>query len=291
VIGSPVARRRRVPARGCCSPLAFLVIGLWLAAALAQVPRPSRSRSRRPSAASHPLDGPASDLKPYTGALLAWERRGDEDRLGGEVLAGVCRDLANPNLGLLAGVGEGYARGIDGLKPDGGFRLGGAIPFFALQLGADYSLRNDELDFIFSLKPSLRRGGPFHRGDHLRIDWYPGRHHSLSVGFVTPLGQPFMGKTRPKSDHVRLPKASTPPAAAFTPDAELTGTLDRVRHAADWINRYTTPFFDQSGSTDESHIAEFEATLATFEDHLRLADGDHAGGHTYTAEIAAIIAS
>jgi hypothetical protein len=64
--------------------------------------------------------------QPYGGLMLDWERRGD-DELGGQLLAGLYRDLANPNYGALGLVGEGYVRSANDW--DGGVRLMGAARF------------------------------------------------------------------------------------------------------------------------------------------------------------------
>ena len=112
--------------------------------------------------------------KPHAGAMLDWDRRGPESALGGELFLGMYRDLGNPLFGALAWVAEGYANSADGRKPDGGARLMAASRFFAMQLGADYSLRADEVDFVLSFTPSIRRGGILGRGEHLRIDLVPG---------------------------------------------------------------------------------------------------------------------
>jgi hypothetical protein len=223
--------------------------------------------------------------KPHLGFMLEWDRRGAEDLLGGEAHLGVYRDFQHPIAGLLGLVGEGYFRSLEGQRPDGGARLMLASRSILLQLGADYSYRIDRIDFLLSLTPALRRGGLLGMGDNFRFDWIPNRGNSFRFGVELPLGQPYQGKTRPSSDHVELPKKGSDLQIAEPDDAELRDALARIEHAADWINRYTTPFFDQSGGDESSHIAEFEHKLAGVEEHFNLVDEVYPDGHTFTAEI------
>ena len=58
-----------------------------------------------------PIKSMGQPLKwqPYAGLMLDWTRLDDDDELGAQLLAGLYRDLMNPNYGGLALVGEGYA--------------------------------------------------------------------------------------------------------------------------------------------------------------------------------------
>lgn len=132
--------------------------------------------------------------KPYAGAMLDLDFQ-DGTEVGGELLGGVYRDLTNPVIGLGA-AGEVYGRVVGG-DADGGARLMGVVGPFGLKLGGDVSFTEGDVDFLLSLDVPLRRGGLFGRGDFLRIDYFPGRDHSVNVGLTIPLGQPWMGKTRP----------------------------------------------------------------------------------------------
>jgi hypothetical protein len=236
----------------------------------------------------HPIEsmGLPHRYEVHTGALMNWERRG-EDALGAEALLGVYRSTANPSFGALGLMGEGYLRVVDGIG-DGGLRLFARSKFFALQLGADYSFRNDDVDFVMSITPAMRRGGLLHRGDFLRIDYFPGRDHSFNIGLVVPFRQRYMGRTRPYRDDVKLPYAPHHThQTAYAPGPELAETLDAIRHHADWINRYTTPFFDQDGKTDEEHMAHFVGKLDSFKEHLHLSDELIPSGHGFNEEIRA----
>lgn len=222
--------------------------------------------------------------KPHVGAMVDTDRDGEDTDAGAEVLLGVYRDLVNPLYGLGI-VGEGYYRNVGG-RSDSGLRLLGSIRSLGLAAGADRSLRDDDWSFLMSLQLPLRRGGPLGRGGALRIDWFPNRDHSFNIGLTLPLGQPWLGRSRPRSDNVRLPRAALG-ALAYEPGPDLREALGRVQHAAVWINRFTTPFFDQDGKTDEEHMAAFLAKVTRFKAHIQLRDALHPDGHTFASEIEA----
>jgi hypothetical protein len=218
---------------------------------------------------------------PYLGLMFDSARRTDE--VGGQLLAGVYRDLMNPNLGALALVGEGYVTTTNDY--DGGARLMGAARFFALQAGADYSIRENEVDFLLSFTLGLRRGGVVGGGSYFRADYYPGRNHSFSLGLQIPIFQPYMGKTRPHEPHVELPNAPEPVVPTYEPGPELRDALANVEHAADWISRFTTPFFDQDGGNDEKHRQAFLDALSVYKEHINTRGALYPDGHTFEAEI------
>jgi len=222
--------------------------------------------------------------KPYFSPMVAWDKRGVDGEVAGEIDLGVYKNLMIPLVDVLGVVGEGYVRS-GGDKVDGGVRLLGASRFFFIQGGADYSFRNKDIDFLMSFMVRLRRGGPLRKGGNLRIDWFPGRSHSFSLGLSIPLGQPFMGKSRPTLDHVPLPKTSPPGKSVYDPEPKLRETLTNLRHAADWINRFTTPFIDQSAKTDTSDIAAFVETIKEFKEHMHVTDHLYPNGYTFEAEV------
>ena len=169
--------------------------------------------------------------QPYGGLMLDWERRGD-DELGGQLLGGLYRDLMNPNYGLLGLASEAYVRTAK--EFDGGVRLLGAVRFFGLQAGADYSFRRNDVDFVLSLTWALRRSGLVGRGSYFRADWYPGRNHSFSFGLQLPLFQPHAGKTRPQEDSFKISKGPQRKLPVYTPGHELQEALASLDHAAEW---------------------------------------------------------
>ncbi len=222
--------------------------------------------------------------KPYLGPTIAWERRGLDGEAAGEINLGVYKDLVNPVIGAVGIAGEGYVSG-GGDKVDGGVRFLGVSRIFFMQGGVDYSLRNNDVDFLMSFTVPLRRGGPLGKGGNLRIDWFPGRNHSFSVGLSIPLGQPFMGKTRPPMDHVQLPGASCQDKSIYIPDPELQEALGHIWHAAKWINHLTIPFLDQSAKKGKSDIAAFREKIKQFKSHIQLKDDLYPRGHTFKAEV------
>lgn len=215
--------------------------------------------------------------------MVVWDRRGEQDAGVGELNLGVCKDLVYSIIGLFSMTGEGYVR--SGEKINGGGRLLGTSKLFYIQAGIDYSLRYEDLNFVMSCMIPIRRGGPLGKGGSLRLDWFPGQNHSLSLGLMIPLGQPHMGKTRPTSTHVPLPEEYRPSRSLYAPGPELRETLAHLRHAADWINRFTIPFLDQTTKTDESHIAVLVKMIREFQTHIHLQDHLYPQGHTFEAEV------
>jgi hypothetical protein len=209
---------------------------------------------------------------------------GDQDKWGGQLTGGLWRYLMNPNFGIgLAG--EGYLGAVDS-RTDSGLRALAGVKMFFLQAGIDYSFRKDELDAIIRLEFPLRRGGLFGRGGKFRVDWLPGRGHSFNFGLTFPFGQPYKGKTRTKRDHVTLPPPREKPEISeeITLASKRGPVLDQARHAASWINKYTTPFFDQDLSKGEDELAAFRDKVQFFKDHINLVDDQYPEGHTHYAE-------
>ena len=135
-----------------------------------------------------------------TGVSYVLNKAGEENHGGGELNLSLYRDLMNPNMGILGAVVEGYI-GQSGGEARNGIRLMGSMKFFMFLAGADYSFSDDDWSTIFSFQLPIRRGGMFGKGGDIRIDWFPWRGNSLSFGLNIPIGQPYMGKTRPVSAH------------------------------------------------------------------------------------------
>ena len=189
---------------------------------------------------------------------------------------GVYKDIMNPMTAGLGIIGEGYfgtrgsfAGSSSGL--DGGARLGLFSPVARFAFGADYNVKDKEADFFLSLIHPLKRGGFFAGGGALRIDYLPGREHTFGFGIQLPVGQKFLGNTRPERDHVELSDREAQPIV-FEPNAELTAALGNARDLAHWINRMTVPFTDQwDGNQDES-LDEFVQAMGNLKSHFA-ADG------------------
>jgi hypothetical protein len=166
-------------------------------------------------------------------------------------------------------------------------RLLGGVKLLFFNAGVDYSFRDESADFILSAAFPLKRGGLFGRGGNLRIDWLPARDHSFNIGISIPLGQPYKGKTRTKEDRVRLPAASggKPQSPGRVMSSELRSIMDQLRHAAYWINGYTTPFIDQGELDDVKETAGFVGKIRQGKTHLNLKDDLYPEGHTFESEI------
>ena len=210
----------------------------------------------------------------YLGPMLVIDREGSGTDVGGNVHGGILRYLGNPNLGLgLAG--EGYLGAVAN-DVDSGLRICGVVKFPFLQAGIDHSFRIHETDFILSLVFPVKRGGLFGLGDSLRLDWLPGRDNTFNIGFRVPIGDRFRGKTRNKKDQVSLPAASlSPDVTKPSPMPKLETVLDHVRHSAEWIKIYTTPFFDQNLSKNEDELSEFRAKVMDIKAHINLIDDQY----------------
>ncbi|MGD9346051.1 MAG: hypothetical protein PVH84_09335 [Candidatus Aminicenantes bacterium] len=221
--------------------------------------------------------------KPHIGALFDWNTSGGST-FGGEFHLGIYRDILNPISGVFGLTGEGYIKAAGG-KTDGGLRLLGTINILHLHAGIDYSFEKDKGYFMLSILIPGKRGGPFGRGGRVRIDWLPKAGPTFRLGLEIPIGQKYMGKTRPRMDHVRLPEATEAEDVIYKPIPELEESLQKIRLSADWINRFTTPFFDQERKTDEKHLTFFREKLTEFKTHIHQTNEDFPNGRSYEAEI------
>ncbi len=223
----------------------------------------------------------------HFGPMVSYDRTDGHRHVGGHIQGGVFRHISNPNYGFGL-VGEGYLGGVDG-ELDSGVRLLGAFRGLFLQLGLDHSFRHSRPDFICSLNFPLRRGGLLGRGDTFRIDWIPGRDHSFSAGLSIPFGAPHLGKTRPRETRITLPESGEMDPVAI-PDNPRAATamelaLHRAAHAAHWINRYTTPFFDQAPSVGRDKQAGFRRQVVSMKEHMNQVDELYPEGRTFHGEL------
>ncbi len=221
--------------------------------------------------------------KPYIGGLAGTNTAGETNQVYGEFNLGIRRDLLNPLFGLLALEGEGYFNFL-GSETDGGLRFGIAFPIVFLRIGWDYSIRQERSDFMWTFRLPLKRGGLFGLGDDFRIDLIPGRS-VYSFGFSIPLGQPYLGRTRPVRSYTPLPEASTEKRLAYAPSHELGEVLQLTDKSADWINRFTTPFFDQKRKMNKKRTQFFVEKIVQFKDHIDEKDKNFPEGRTFEAEI------
>jgi len=225
-----------------------------------------------------------SKYKPYFGAMLKWDRREETTRGGGELLLGVYRDLGNPNMGIGL-MGEVYGTSIE-TQLDGGLRGFFSIKTLLLSFGADYSLRDSKLRFLWSVQVPIFRKGPIQRGGDFRFDIVSGSRRSFNFGITSPLRQPYMAKTRPRLAHVNLPaKPGRTFEKPYEPSAEVERTLGDVSRAAEAISSFTTPFLDRKRGSDEGDIKNFRERLGEFRETYYATDENFPRGHTFEAEI------
>jgi len=226
-----------------------------------------------------------SKYKPYAGAMIKWDRREEESRGGGELLLGVYRDLGNPNMGIGL-MGEAYLAAVES-EADGGIRGFLTVKTFLLGIGADYSLRDETLRFTWNIQVPIWRAGPIQRGGDFRLDVVSGdRGRSFNFGIVTPLRQPYMGRTRPRLAHVTLPpKPGRTFEKPYRPSSELAEALANISEGAEEISYFTSPFLDRKRGSDEGDIREFREALAQAREKYYATDEDFPEGHTFEAEI------
>ncbi|MBN1781092.1 hypothetical protein JW948_08220 [bacterium] len=222
--------------------------------------------------------------KPYCGLSVFLDRRVLNDHGAAGMHAGLYKDITNPMTGLLGIGGEVYYRN-GGRMSDGGLRLLLSSRLLFLQAGADYSIRDDKIRALLCLEIPLRRGGPLGRGGNLRYDWMPGSHNTFGIGLSLPLGQPFMGKTRPVKNFVRLPKAGPVHPVLFETDPKLREILDGIRIGAVWIDRFTMPFLDENMKADHSSLRSFRKKMDDMKAHIRSTDVLFPNGHSFEEEV------
>lgn len=221
--------------------------------------------------------------KPYVGGLFGLDRVGENNQVYGEFNLGIRRDLVNPEFAMLALEGEGYTSFLGG-EVDGGLRLGIAFPMVLFRIGWDYSFAQNRTDFMWTFRLPLKRGGLFGLGDDVRIDFIPKRD-VYSIGFSIPIGQSYMGRTRPEKSYTPLPVSSQEKKSVYMPSQELVDVLKLTDKSADWINRFTTPFFDQKRKMNEKRTQLFVQKIVQFKDHIDEVDENFPEGHTFEAEI------
>jgi hypothetical protein len=181
---------------------------------------------------------------------------------------GVARDLLNPVAGLARLAAEAYA-GVRDTRSDAGARAILHIPYIGMGVGADYNLRTDAVDLLITAQSPVRRGGLLTRGSMLRLDWYPERSHSFTIGITAPLGDPLAGRGRPLKDYVVVSADFQPRVPYRVDEPALEAMLDSLRSSAEWIRREVTPFLDQDGrdaktavGRSERYLRELRARLA-----------------------------
>lgn len=195
----------------------------------------------------------------------------DDAKLTAYANIGAYRNLLNPVAAVLGVMGEAYFgtrgtfSGAGGV--DGGGRLGLFSPATRLAVGADYNARDGEVDVYLSLIHPFQRGGILVPGGQLRIDYLPGRNHSVNLGVRLPFGQRFLGRTRPRQDHVVLSDPEPPPIFLI-PDSTLVSALGDADTHARWLTRLTVPFTDHWARSRDAAVEAFVGELEELGAHM-----------------------
>jgi hypothetical protein len=222
--------------------------------------------------------------RPYAGAMLVWDRQAGANEIGGDFSFGMRKDLGHPVAGLLGFAFEGFGQGVGG-KSDGGVRAYLGSRSFLFHAGIERSFVRKSTVFVLTALFPFWRGGPLGTGGDIRIDFIPARDRSLNFGLSVPLWQRFAGKTRPRKDHVALPRAARTGEIPYTPPDRLKEPLGRIRESAGWIRRFTTPFLDRERRSYDETLERFRTEAADFKEHRKAMGEDFHGGRMAESEI------
>ena len=141
--------------------------------------------------------------KGNAGAMIGSYRTSGVSNLSATAHFGVQKDLLSPVIGIAALHLEGYI-GVTGRELNGGGRVLFKIPSLHFSIGPDYDAELQEFDVLLRLELAMRRTGIFGRASMLRIDYLPGRQHTIMFGVDVPTWGKNLGKTRPTRDAVKL---------------------------------------------------------------------------------------
>src|ERR1051325_9661915 len=200
------------------------------------------SGSARDASAQSPIDPSVGGRTASLGQPIRWHWQigfgsglylaGPSNTLMVRTAAGAYYAPLNP-ITKLAEIGmEGYV-GARGSGVDGGVRGVFQVPYLSAGIGGDYNLRDGRLDMLVTAHTPVRRGGLLTRGTMLRLDWYPLRGHSFTLGVSAPLGDPLAGRNRPLQDYVDVPGALNTPLPHHMSDAALPAAIDSLRVSAE----------------------------------------------------------
>jgi len=191
------------PARSPC--VVFRLLALTIVACLfaARVAR-SDETDRPPDQGgfTHQMGIPPL-VRTMVGAEYLSYRPSDAHELGGLFNVGMMRYLGHPIVGL-GGLGVEIYGGGRAQQGDFGARTYFTIPSLRVGAGMDFNLESDERDFILKLDVPMRRGGIVGGGSAMTVRWLPTRGQTFTVGVSVPLADPEAGRTRPRSDYVRM---------------------------------------------------------------------------------------
>lgn len=244
----------------------FYAIAVWSATAagfLASIPRDATAQWARPPESGGRIASLGQPVRWRWQAGLAGGAllEGPSDRLLARTFIGTSHDLLSPVAGLAALGLEAYA-GTRGDQLDGGVRALFRIPYLSMGVGGDLNLRDliqdgsspstgararGALDLLVTAHTPMRRGGIILRGGQLRVDWYPLREHSFTIGWFAPLREPLAGRGQPIREYGVVGADFQPAVLYRVSEPALNAALDSLRASAEWIRNFVAPFLDQDG--------------------------------------------
>lgn len=210
--------------------------------------QPVRSQSRLPSDGGMTFSlGQPNKWQSSAGISSGIERRDGDPTTVVEARAGLYYEMASRVLGLAGAQLEGYGGMLD-TRLNGGLRLRAVSPFLRLGVGVDYSGLDHRLRPLVSVLHPVRRGGVFHDGSVLRLDYRGAPQRMFTIGIDAPFFRRIpLGTTRPYSDRVVLRTRALP----FMPLPEsrpaLVNALAEAREAAHRLSTLTVPWVDHRG--------------------------------------------
>lgn len=199
-----------------------------------------------------------------------------------EARASLYRDLLYPVLELGGIKLEGYAGSRD-TRTRNGARVSFFSPFLRMGAGLDFDIGDRQLHTFYTFVHPVRRGGIFHDGSELRIDFEPSSGRAFMLGVEKPIARRIpLGSTRPRDDKTRL-RAKRPPRIALPSDSlAIRASLAVMRDAALTIQRVCVPWIDHQAGTkgDARVLAKFDTIKAA----MARASGDSTGGSVIERE-------
>ena len=227
-----------------------------------------------------------STWKPYVGASVLLSNTSTGTEIGGQGLIGMHKELMNPMAGGPALRGEAYLGGTSS-GVNGGGRLLLAIPVIWVAGGVDYSISLDQADFILSVLFPTTRGGFFHTGAEVRLDWLPARNQSFEVGVRIPIFQRFIGKSRQYTLEAQVPKPSPALARQHVAPAQLDSLMAAVYRPGLQLLRFSTFFDDKEGGSYDESLERMRTRAQQLKALLDTPIPGHPGGTTYATVEAA----
>lgn len=163
---------------------------------------------------------------------------------GGALGAAAYKDLLNAAMGALGVQLEGYYGAFAHQRSAGSIALGLRSPALALGGGANVDWPGGHVAPFVSFTHPLQRGGTVVRGGLLHATWLFGDAHHLRVGLALPIGQPWVGKDRPLTDHLKLAAPANARMPARVADDSLAAAVADLRAWMVRVNELVVPSLD-----------------------------------------------